>query len=326
MASCKATTSSSEADGGVIDTVASINSKLLAGEAVLESLRQLQAVPMTFHVLDATKVGRTVNALRKSAPSEQARELAAKVYRRWRALADEHLRSSRYQAPVSPPTDDVVSEQKPPPTASPVVAPPNPKALAAAAKSVRWSLPSKAKPPSSSSACRRKEAATPTSTRDVATVKKQRSAQPSGATRKAEQPDAAIRQRVAAVPKPAPASKPKGGSDKKASLPATAKLPAAAPPKSNGSGSSARKRKEAPTTTAGIDEARFAMVKRRLQERYKAAADAKEKRRIQVINEPGKATQRNVSLGGTKCSAAVISTVKRAHPVHSSGRKMFRAS
>jgi hypothetical protein len=43
---------------------------------------------------------------------------------------------------------------------------------------------------------------------------------------------------------------------------------------------------------ASMDEARLAAVRRRLKEGYKEAADAKEKRRIQVINVPGKATQR----------------------------------
>jgi hypothetical protein len=51
-------------------------------------------------------------------------------------------------------------------------------------------------------------------------------------------------------------------------------------------------RKEVPTAVASMDEARLAAVRRRLKEGYKEAADAKEKRRIQVINVPGKATQR----------------------------------
>jgi hypothetical protein len=300
MARCRAGVTraviSSEVDG-VLDTVASIHSKLTGengDEAVLESLRQLQALPMTFRVLEATKIGRVVNALRKSASSEPARELASALYRSWKNLADEHFRRSRL--PASEPSG--ISEQKLEATASPPEAPPK----AAATKSATCSFPTKAKPPRgpSPSASRRKEGS-PTSSKDTATV----STQPSAATRKAEQPDnAAIRQRAAAVPKPAPASSSKSsGSDKEASpaAPKTIKivikrpapkvqlLPAAdaPPPEPNRS-----KRKEAPTA-ASMDEARLAAAKRRLKEGYKQAADAKEKRRIQVIGVPGKATKRS---------------------------------
>jgi hypothetical protein len=309
MARCRAletrTVISSEVDG-VLDTVASIHSKLTGengDEDVLESLRQLQALPMTFRVLEATKIGWVVNALRKSAWSEPARELASTLYRSWKNLADEHFRNSRRsQLPASKPRG--ISEQKLEATASPPEAPPK----AAATKSVRASLPTKAKPPSgpSPSASRRKERS-PTSSKDTATVKKKRSTQPSAATRmKTEQhDDASIRQRAAAVPKPAPASSSKpSGSDKEASRPAAPKtikivikrpapkaqlLPAAdaPPPEPNRS-----KRKEAPTA-ASTDEARLAAAKRRLKEGYKEAADAKEKRRIQVIGVPGKATKRS---------------------------------
>jgi hypothetical protein len=283
MARCRAEVTraviSSEVDG-VLDTVASIHSKLTGengDEAVLESLRQLQALPMTFRVLEATKIGRVVNALRKSASSEPARELASALYRSWKNLADEHFRRSRL--PASEPSG--ISEQK---------------------LEATCSFPTKAKPPRgpSPSASRRKEGS-PTSSKDTATV----STQPSAATRKAEQPDnAAIRQRAAAVPKPAPASSSKSsGSDKEASpvAPKTIKivikrpapkvqlLPAAdaPPPEPNRS-----KRKEAPTA-ASMDEARLAAAKRRLKEGYKQAADAREKRRIQVIGVPGKATKRS---------------------------------
>jgi len=83
----------------VLETVARIGGKLASeegGEAVVvESLRELQDVHMTFEALEATKIGRAVNALRKSAPSEEARQLAAALYKRWKALANERFRSSR---------------------------------------------------------------------------------------------------------------------------------------------------------------------------------------------------------------------------------------
>jgi hypothetical protein len=136
----------SSEDDGVLDTVASIHSKLTGengdDEAVLESLRQLQALPMTFRVLEATRIGRAVNALRKSASSELARKLASALYRSWKDLAEE---------PSAAPSD--ISEQKLEAAASPETRP------KAATKSVRRSLPTKATPPSgpSPSACKRKE-------------------------------------------------------------------------------------------------------------------------------------------------------------------------
>jgi hypothetical protein len=94
----------SHAGSDVVERVAKLNAKLASeeggDESVLKSLRQLQSVRMTFEALEATKVGRAVNALRKSAPSEQARHLAAELYRRWKALADEHF-ATRQRARVA---------------------------------------------------------------------------------------------------------------------------------------------------------------------------------------------------------------------------------
>jgi hypothetical protein len=82
----------------VREQVARINSVLVgeavSDEAVIESLRALKAVPMTFETLEATKIGRAVGGLRKHA-SEQVRQLAVILYRSWKAVADEHLRSSQ---------------------------------------------------------------------------------------------------------------------------------------------------------------------------------------------------------------------------------------
>jgi hypothetical protein len=82
----------------VREQVARINSVLVgeavSDEAVIESLRALKAVPMTFETLEATKIGHAVGGLRKHA-SEQVRQLAVILYRSWKAVADEHLRSCR---------------------------------------------------------------------------------------------------------------------------------------------------------------------------------------------------------------------------------------
>uniref|UniRef100_K3ZDU9 TFIIS N-terminal domain-containing protein n=1 Tax=Setaria italica TaxID=4555 RepID=K3ZDU9_SETIT len=99
----------SDAAGDVVKRVAKLNANLVSeegGEAVLQSLRQLQGVRMTFEALEATKVGRAVNALRKSAPSAQARQLAAELYRRWKALADEHFATRRARAAGGAPKVD----------------------------------------------------------------------------------------------------------------------------------------------------------------------------------------------------------------------------
>ncbi|CAN6250884.1 unnamed protein product [Urochloa humidicola] len=105
MASGQTCTVSSD---DVLEKVARINGKLASekdGEAVLESLRQLQALPMTFEALETTKIGRAVNALRKSAPSDQARGLAAALYRAWKSLADEHFAARKATAPAAPTGD-----------------------------------------------------------------------------------------------------------------------------------------------------------------------------------------------------------------------------
>ncbi|XP_040384441.1 probable mediator of RNA polymerase II transcription subunit 26c [Oryza brachyantha] len=62
-------------------------------EAVVELLRALQDVPMTFQTLEATNIGKTISGLRKHS-SEQVRDLAAALYKNWKALVNNHLSSS----------------------------------------------------------------------------------------------------------------------------------------------------------------------------------------------------------------------------------------
>uniref|UniRef100_A0A0D9XI81 TFIIS N-terminal domain-containing protein n=1 Tax=Leersia perrieri TaxID=77586 RepID=A0A0D9XI81_9ORYZ len=78
--------------------VATINTKLVAtagsSEAtVVELLRALRALPMTFETLEKTKIGKTITSLTKHS-SEQVRGLAGELYKKWRPLVSEHLRSS----------------------------------------------------------------------------------------------------------------------------------------------------------------------------------------------------------------------------------------
>ncbi|KAL5232017.1 hypothetical protein ABZP36_030793 [Zizania latifolia] len=87
-------------DGSAGEQVARIKSKLVGGEdglpgsnseeVVLELLRALRTVPMTFETLEATKIGRTICGLRKHR-SEKVRDLTRELYRAWKDLADEHL-------------------------------------------------------------------------------------------------------------------------------------------------------------------------------------------------------------------------------------------
>ncbi|KAM0918464.1 hypothetical protein ACQ4PT_008986 [Festuca glaucescens] len=104
----------------VSEHVVRINSLLVgegvSDEAVIESLWALKAVRMTFETLEATKIGRTVGGLRKHA-SEQVRQLAISLYKSWKAMADEHFRSSRNTSATSTPT---VSEESNVNTAAPL--------------------------------------------------------------------------------------------------------------------------------------------------------------------------------------------------------------
>ncbi|KAL6640197.1 hypothetical protein ACP70R_022046 [Stipagrostis hirtigluma subsp. patula] len=93
--------------GDVLQRVARIQTQLAAAEkdsgTTLELLRRLQTVPMTFEALEVTKIGWAVNTLRKNASSEQAREMAAELYSRWKALADEHFWSTMAKRPPAAP-------------------------------------------------------------------------------------------------------------------------------------------------------------------------------------------------------------------------------
>uniref|UniRef100_A0A0E0M620 TFIIS N-terminal domain-containing protein n=1 Tax=Oryza punctata TaxID=4537 RepID=A0A0E0M620_ORYPU len=68
-------------------------------EAAVELLRVLQATPMTFETLEASKIGKTISGLRKHS-SEKVRGLAAALYKNWKALVDEHLTKSSSKPPA----------------------------------------------------------------------------------------------------------------------------------------------------------------------------------------------------------------------------------
>uniref|UniRef100_A0A0D9XI80 TFIIS N-terminal domain-containing protein n=1 Tax=Leersia perrieri TaxID=77586 RepID=A0A0D9XI80_9ORYZ len=70
-------------------------------ESVIDLLRALQAVPMTFETLEKSKIGKTVTGLRKH-PSEQVRSLAGELYNNWKAMVNDHLTSIRISKPSAP--------------------------------------------------------------------------------------------------------------------------------------------------------------------------------------------------------------------------------
>jgi hypothetical protein len=91
--------------GDVVATVERIRRKLArekGNQAVMDLIRELQTVPMTYEALEATMIGRTVNGLRKTAPSALARLLADTLYRQWKALADEWHVSRTTQPQTTP--------------------------------------------------------------------------------------------------------------------------------------------------------------------------------------------------------------------------------
>jgi hypothetical protein len=98
--------------GDVVATVERISRRLARkqadNQAVVDLIRELEALPMTYEALEATMIGRTVNGLRKTAPSALARLLADTLYRQWKALADEWHASSKTQpqATSAPPEAD----------------------------------------------------------------------------------------------------------------------------------------------------------------------------------------------------------------------------
>jgi hypothetical protein len=283
----------SHAGSDVVERVAKLNAKLASeeggDESVLKSLRQLQSVRMTFEALEATKVGRAVNALRKSAPSEQARHLAAELYRRWKALANEHfatLQRARAAAAEAAAPKVVVD-------GSDVACPPPP--VVAKEKEKQQLVTAGAAANGSTSAAVAEVVAMP-----PAVVKKQRNIlrlvikKPSGGNgSNVRQPSAAVSQATTASHQGRPAVASKRVSEATKSTASLAKQQGKPPPPTavtklppptaltKPSGSGACKRKGAPA--AGMDEARLAKARKKLHEGYKEASTAKEKRKIQVI-------------------------------------------
>ncbi|KQJ96381.1 hypothetical protein BRADI_3g22770v3 [Brachypodium distachyon] len=101
----------------VSEQVAKIGSVLVGEEedeaVVMESLRALEGVRMTFETLEATKIGRVVGRLRKKNSSENVRRLAGDICKGWMGLAEEHFRSCRRASPTSTTSTDGVVQEDP---------------------------------------------------------------------------------------------------------------------------------------------------------------------------------------------------------------------
>ncbi|KAJ1076687.1 hypothetical protein K5549_010005 [Capra hircus] len=60
----------------------------LEGEGAMDLLRELKAMPVTLHLLQSTRVGMSVNALRKQSSDEEVVTLAKSLIKSWKKLLD----------------------------------------------------------------------------------------------------------------------------------------------------------------------------------------------------------------------------------------------
>lgn len=59
-----------------------------SAEGALDLLRELKAMPVTLHLLQSTRVGMSVNALRKQSSDEEVIALAKSLIKSWKKLLD----------------------------------------------------------------------------------------------------------------------------------------------------------------------------------------------------------------------------------------------
>ncbi|XP_060788008.1 transcription elongation factor A protein 1 [Neoarius graeffei] len=79
------------------------------GSGALELLKELKNVPMTLELLQSTRIGMSVNAIRKQSTDEEVTSLAKSLIKSWKKLLDE------------PPGGDKPSEEKKKEPAAPVM-------------------------------------------------------------------------------------------------------------------------------------------------------------------------------------------------------------
>ncbi|KAF6089555.1 hypothetical protein HJG60_018649 [Phyllostomus discolor] len=84
-----------------------------SAEGAMDLLRELKAMPVTLHLLQSTRVGMSVNALRKQSSDEEVIALAKSLIKSWKKLldaSDAKARERRRGGP--PPTSSEGSEAK----------------------------------------------------------------------------------------------------------------------------------------------------------------------------------------------------------------------
>jgi hypothetical protein len=314
-------------NGDVVATVERISRRLAArkqdNQAVVDLIRELQAVPMTYEALEATMIGRTVNGLRKTAPSALARLLADTLYRQWKALADE-WHASRTTQPQTTPTPALPEADK-----GIKESPPPPKVDDDKDTKKRSSLPPPPQPvdaqQSAAPEADHEMGASPSTTRATSVRKPNILRFRMVTVTEPEKPD---ERRVRLIPLTTPDSAPlsksngamqnDGGNKQQAACcPATTashqstsadnehvgttdappltmvvKPPTALPPNPVALSGACKRKEEAPTD---FDEERLAKARARLHEGYEEASAAREKRKtklIDVIDVPEKAKRR----------------------------------
>ncbi|XP_070342428.1 transcription elongation factor A protein 2 isoform X1 [Equus asinus] len=68
--------------------LAKVTSQCASSEGALDLLRELKAMPVTLHLLQSTRVGMSVNALRKQSSDEEVIALAKSLIKSWKKLLD----------------------------------------------------------------------------------------------------------------------------------------------------------------------------------------------------------------------------------------------
>ncbi|XP_023598237.1 transcription elongation factor A protein 2 [Trichechus manatus latirostris] len=85
-----------------------------SAEGAMDLLRELKAMPVTLHLLQSTRVGMSVNALRKQSSDEEVTTLAKSLIKSWKKLldaSDAKAGEQRSASLASPPSKDT-SEAK----------------------------------------------------------------------------------------------------------------------------------------------------------------------------------------------------------------------
>uniref|UniRef100_A0A8I3S1W3 Opioid related nociceptin receptor 1 n=2 Tax=Canis lupus familiaris TaxID=9615 RepID=A0A8I3S1W3_CANLF len=74
-----------------------------SAEGAMDLLRELKAMPVTLHLLQSTRVGMSVNALRKQSSDEEVIALAKSLIKSWKKLLDASDAKAREQRRAGPP-------------------------------------------------------------------------------------------------------------------------------------------------------------------------------------------------------------------------------